>query len=395
MLIWVIGMSGAGKTTIGEFMLNIMQRQYPDKKWVLLDGDSVRSRFDHTYGHDIEGRMKNSQNMVQLCKEEIKNGNNVIAFILSIFPEQQLQNRIDFVEYKEIYVKVSLKKLKQRDNKGLYYKAENNLIDNVVGIQIPFPEPLNPDYILDNEKDNVKFVDLASEALKGIGLLKNTTYSYTKNNLLNNPIKYQYTEYEGKDFLKAYLKNRNRFLQKISPNMLSKKPFSCSIENHTGESNLFFANYNRINKDWIYYFEKNLKNTNEISKTRSKLIGILNQLNNRQLNTESEQFILRLVQKFEVSKKLFDCYNWDTLKKRTEDSTDLFNYPLFGVILSFYILEVSDDKKNIYRNTHLKINDIIVSANHFLNSTNLKSASCISVALEIYSLEDEIHDLLS
>ena len=100
MLIWVIGMSGAGKTSIGESMLNIMQAQEPEGKWILLDGDTVRSRFNHQYGYDLEGRRINNQNMVKLCEEQLNKGHNVIACILSIFPEQQIENRIKFKNYK-------------------------------------------------------------------------------------------------------------------------------------------------------------------------------------------------------------------------------------------------------------------------------------------------------
>ena len=42
----------------------------------------------------------------------------------------------------------------KRDTKNLYKKALNNEIDNVVGVQIPFPAPFNPDLVLSDWENN-------------------------------------------------------------------------------------------------------------------------------------------------------------------------------------------------------------------------------------------------
>ena len=388
MLIWVIGMSGAGKTSIGESMLNIMQAQEPEGKWILLDGDTVRSRFNHQYGYDLEGRRINNQNMVKLCEEQLNKGHNVIACILSIFPEQQIENRIKFKNYKQVFIKVSIEKLKQRDNKRIYSKAENNLMDNVVGVQIPFPEPVNSDYVLCNDTDNVRSFDLARETLKGLGILKEIDYRYTKIDLLDKPTKYEYTEYVGREFLASFKKNRDYFLANSHQDKVV-------IEKVNSGKTKFYSKYSYVKDSWIFNFDRELDKEGGCSNTRKKLVSILKDLNHKRHHIIQDEIILKLIGRFEVSKKIFDNYDWESLKRKSSESRDLFNYPLLSIILSFYILELQNLNLNIYKNAQLKINDIIISSNKFTKSKVLNHASCIAIALEKNTFEEELDELLS
>ena len=56
-------------------------------------------------------------------------------------------------------------KLEERENKGLYKGAKNGKITNVVGVDINFPEPINSDLIIDNNKDKLNFDQLAGDIL--------------------------------------------------------------------------------------------------------------------------------------------------------------------------------------------------------------------------------------
>ena len=44
--------------------------------------------------------------------------------------------------------------LKKQDDKGLYKKAEMGNLKNVVGVDIPFPEPISSDLVLNNSARN-------------------------------------------------------------------------------------------------------------------------------------------------------------------------------------------------------------------------------------------------
>jgi len=58
--------------------------------------------------------------------------------------------------YIEIFVKASLKELVRRDTKGLYKKALNGELENMIGVDpnTPYQIPENPNLIIDTDIQN-------------------------------------------------------------------------------------------------------------------------------------------------------------------------------------------------------------------------------------------------
>lgn len=146
MITWLIGLSGAGKTTIGRELAGRLKARH--KNLVFLDGDILREVWGAPLGHDIEGRRENAQRISHLCHMLDQQDIHVVAAVLSIFPEWQKWNRETFKEYYEIFLDVPMEELRRRDPKGLYAKAFSGQEKNVVGVDIPFPTPANPDLVI-------------------------------------------------------------------------------------------------------------------------------------------------------------------------------------------------------------------------------------------------------
>jgi adenylylsulfate kinase len=146
MIVWLIGMSGAGKTTVGRHLYDRLKPARPGL--VFLDGDILRDVWGDAVGHTIEGRRLNAHRISHLCRLLDRQGIDVIASVLSIFPEWQAWNRENFSRYVEVFLDVPMEILRARDSKELYAKADRGEIDNVVGIDIPFPRPANPDLVI-------------------------------------------------------------------------------------------------------------------------------------------------------------------------------------------------------------------------------------------------------
>ena len=149
MIIWLIGMSGSGKTTLGKKVYE--KRKRDNKCTVFLDGDHIRDMLRNDVDHTVEGRYKNAERISHMCKYFDDEGIDVVAAVLSIFPEWQAWNRENFSDYYEILLDVSLETLIDRDPKGLYKKAVDGDLPNFVGFDIEFPKPVNPDLIVGSD----------------------------------------------------------------------------------------------------------------------------------------------------------------------------------------------------------------------------------------------------
>ena len=168
MVLWLIGMSDAGKTVVGKQVYKTLKATR--KNVVFLDGDVFRNIMGDEMGHNLEDRKKNADRICRMCKFLNDENIHVVCAILSIFPESQQWNRENLKDYYEVYLKVSLETLIKRDSKGLYGKALKGEIENVVGIDIKFTPPPSPDQVVENEGD-VSIEQIAEKILQQVPIL--------------------------------------------------------------------------------------------------------------------------------------------------------------------------------------------------------------------------------
>lgn len=163
MVVWIIGLSGTGKSTLAGYFVNRLRAS--GKQVVLLDGDVIRTLFGNDVDHSIEGRRKNAERLSRLSKFLSDQGIHVVAAVLSIFPEWREWNRKNIENYAEVYMKATIDTLLKRDIKNLYARALKGEISNVVGVDLPFPEPENPELVIDNDEDLSEFDSLVEKLI--------------------------------------------------------------------------------------------------------------------------------------------------------------------------------------------------------------------------------------
>ena len=153
MLIWLTGLSGAGKTTIANKIIDIIKPILPGL--VLIDGDIIRELFGGDLGYDKESRKVQIGRVQRIALFLNRQNIPVIVSALYATPELLDWNRKNFLNYFEIYVDTPLAVVQARDTKGFYAKARNGELLNVVGLDIPWQAPKQPDLIVDTINRNV------------------------------------------------------------------------------------------------------------------------------------------------------------------------------------------------------------------------------------------------
>ncbi len=78
-------------------------------------------------------------------------GLNVVIATISMFHEIREWNRANLPRYFEIYLRVPRDILALRRSPNGRANSEGSQMESVVGWDLPFEEPLNPDLIIDND----------------------------------------------------------------------------------------------------------------------------------------------------------------------------------------------------------------------------------------------------
>ncbi len=150
-VIWLTGLSGAGKTTIAMAAAERFGCE-------VLDGDTIRDFFsNHDFSH--EGRKRHLLGIARMAKMISKHTHVVCSFItpyedvreeiLGILPDNAIM----------AHVSTSLELCEERDAKGLYAKARSGEISNFTGISDPFDEPKCAHISLESSGDEGKTVN--------------------------------------------------------------------------------------------------------------------------------------------------------------------------------------------------------------------------------------------
>lgn len=151
-LIWITGLAGSGKTTIGKGVYNRLKKE--NLNTVFLDGDHFREITGQVSAHTKEARLDVAFQIARMCKFLTEQGINVVCSTISLFKEVHDFNRNNNPRYYEVYIHCEMGELIRRDQKNLYSRAIAKEIENVVGIDIPFDKPLHCNLEIDNTRQD-------------------------------------------------------------------------------------------------------------------------------------------------------------------------------------------------------------------------------------------------
>ncbi len=151
-LIWITGLSGSGKTTIGKKVYKELKQEHLNT--IFLDGDNLREILGNDLGHTTKDRLENAKRIHRMCKFLVSQDMNVVCATMSLYSEIHELNRLKVKDYMEVFIECNINELIKRDQKSIYSKALKDSTINVVGVNQPYDIPKNCEIIIDNSEQN-------------------------------------------------------------------------------------------------------------------------------------------------------------------------------------------------------------------------------------------------
>mmetsp|Transcript_9676 Transcript_9676/g.10940 ORF Transcript_9676/g.10940 Transcript_9676/m.10940 type:complete len:261 (+) Transcript_9676:24-806(+) len=175
--IWITGLSGSGKSTIGaaleQELLEMGIHAYR------LDGDNVRFGLNKDLGFSAKDRDENIRRIAEVAALFADSGVVTITSFISPYREtRQLAREVHEkmnLPFIEVHAHVPLDVAEQRDPKGLYKKARAGELKGFTGIDDPYEEPETPEVKLHTHEMSVPgMVGALVSELKSRGVITGT-----------------------------------------------------------------------------------------------------------------------------------------------------------------------------------------------------------------------------
>jgi adenylylsulfate kinase len=152
--LWFTGLPCSGKSTVGDGVAAILKER--GRRVELLDGDVVRKELTRDLGFSKKDRDENIMRVTFVARLLSRNG--VAALVSFISPYRELRDRArkETTNFVEVYTKCPVEVCIGRDVKGMYEKAIRGEIKEFTGISDPYEEPLNPEVVVETDKETVE-----------------------------------------------------------------------------------------------------------------------------------------------------------------------------------------------------------------------------------------------
>jgi len=156
-VVWLTGLSGAGKSTIAQ----ALERELFNRAMhtYVLDGDNVRHGLNSNLGFSPEDRVENIRRVSEVAKLMADAGAVVItAFISPYRMERRRAREIALesnAEFIEVFIDAPLEVCETRDPKNLYKKARAGEIRDFTGIDAPYEAPEDAEIVVRTDRLSV------------------------------------------------------------------------------------------------------------------------------------------------------------------------------------------------------------------------------------------------
>jgi len=142
--IWITGLTGSGKMKISY----ALEKRLFDlgATCTLLDGQNIRKGINRDLSFDSENRAEHLRRVAEVAHILNVNGQITIAGFVS--PSDEIRKQISGIIGEEMFIEVyadaPIEWCEKNDTTGIYKKARNGELKNVVGIDVPYEPSKNP-----------------------------------------------------------------------------------------------------------------------------------------------------------------------------------------------------------------------------------------------------------
>lgn len=171
-VVWLTGLSGAGKSTIArEVERRLFARLVQTAH---LDGDEMRRGLCRDLGFSAADRAENIRRVAEAARMFFERGCVTICTFVSPYRADRDAARALLPDgrFVEIHVDCALETCAARDPKGLYRRAIAGELRDFTGISAPYEPPEKPDLVLHTDRDSVAHsAEAVLRLLEGAGII--------------------------------------------------------------------------------------------------------------------------------------------------------------------------------------------------------------------------------
>jgi adenylylsulfate kinase-like enzyme len=151
MIIWFKGISGVGKSTLGNYYFKLIKKKH--KNFIFIDGDNFRKLFNNDLGYSLYDRNINASRLCNFVKFIQSQKINIVVAANLTSKKFQTWAKKKFHNYVSVYIESELSNLLKRDKKKIYKNKKD-----IVGININYHRPINSDIYLKNNSSKKIFL---------------------------------------------------------------------------------------------------------------------------------------------------------------------------------------------------------------------------------------------
>lgn len=144
-VIWLTGLSAAGKSTIADSLNPVLQAR--GLTTCILDGDSVRTGLCRDLSFSAADREENVRRVAEVAALMVAAGLTVMVALISPTRSARRLARsiVGSARFVEVFVDVPLAVAEARDPKGLYRRARAGAISGFTGVDSAYEPPVFPE----------------------------------------------------------------------------------------------------------------------------------------------------------------------------------------------------------------------------------------------------------